>query len=366
MVIVFSAVGSYVFLTNQYVPSNIAVVVLEPGFGDRSMADQAYRGLYTGEIVVNYEFFVAQNIEDFTDTIDSLAASRNYDLILVIGTRVGLQSAVQTVAGNRPNQKFGYIGGIVDLPNVASATFAYEQGAFLAGALAAHLAFDNVNRTGVVGIIGSVETDPAVIQLIDGFIKGVHYANQTIGAVRLLPTQYVGSYNDSTTARNLAIAMWNPANGNASVIFAPVRASIVGIRSAMEYANETWLGLEAGDNHEPFVIAAEGDQRYMGNPNIEIAAGPTWVATSIVPRSDLAIIRILNSTLWGDFIGASNYGGGVALDLTTGWGDLANNGIELADMEEFGDPQWVTSSLINMTTDYRLAIINGTIDLDAL
>ena len=41
VIIVFSAVGGYVFLTNQYVPSNVAVVVVNPGFGDRSMADQA-------------------------------------------------------------------------------------------------------------------------------------------------------------------------------------------------------------------------------------------------------------------------------------------------------------------------------------
>ena len=365
VIIVFSVVGSYVFLTNQYVPSNVAVVVLEPGFGDRSMADQAYRGLTSGDIVVSYDFRVAEDIADLTNILDTLAASRDYDLILVIGTQVGIQGAVQSVASDRPGQKFGYIGGIVDLPNVASATFAYEEGSFIAGALAAHLAVENENRTGVVGIIGSVETDPTVAQYIDGFIKGVNYANQTLGEVKLLPTEYVGSYNDSSTAEVIARNMWNPANGNASVIFAPVRASIVGIRSAMDYANETWLGLEGNNNNEPFVIAAEGDQRYMGNPDIEIASGPSWVVTSVVPRTDLSIFRVLNATLWGDFIGAANYGGGVALDLNTGLGDLANNGIILADMEEFGYPDWVTIPMINMTADLRLAIINGTIDINA-
>jgi hypothetical protein len=112
------------------------------------------------------------------------------------------------------------------------------------------------------------------------------------------------------------------------------------------------------------VITAEGDQRYMGNPNIEIATGPSWVVTSIVPRSDLSIVRILNATLWDNFVGGANYGGGVALDLNTGYGNLENDGLILADMEEFGDEYWVTQELLDMTIDYRLAIINGTINID--
>ena len=363
VILVFSAVGGYVFLTNQYVPSHIAVVTTEPGFGDRSMADQAYEGLFHIEVVVDYDYYVAADVTDLQDTIDEIAGNHNHDLIIVIGTEVGLADAVSTVASTYPNEKFGFIGGFVDLPNVASATFAENEAAFLAGALAAHLAVDNVNRTGVVGIIGSVSSDTTVNELIDGFLQGLDYANQTLQNVILLPTDYVGAYNDSETADEIATDMWNPAIGNASVIFAPVRASIDGIRSAMEYANETWFGLENGNNHEPFVIAAEGDQRYMGNPNIEIATGPSWVVTSVVPRSDLAIYGIINATLWGDFLGSLNYGAiDSGADADHG-GTLADDQIGLADLEEFWDEDWVTIAMINMTTDYRLAIINGTIDV---
>jgi basic membrane protein A len=363
VILVFSAVGGYVFLTNQYVPSNIAVVVIDPGFGDRSMADQAYEGLFQIEVVVDYDYFEADDVADLEVTIDEIAAAHNHDLIIVIGTEVGLAEAVGTVASAYPNERFGFVGGFVDLPNVASATFAENQAAFLAGALSAHLAVDNVNRTGVVGIIGSVDTDTTVNELIDGFLQGIDYANQTLGNVILLPTVFIGSYNDSTTAEDYATDMWNPAIGNASVIFAPVRASINGIRLAMEYANETWFGVENGNNHEPFVIAAEGDQRYMGNPNIEIATGPSWVVTSVVQRSDLAMYRIINATLWGDFMGGLNYGAiEPGMDADHG-GTLADDQIGLADLEEFRDEDWVTIPMINMTTDYRLAIINGTIEV---
>jgi len=358
VILIFSAVGGFIFLTNQYVPSRIAVVVIDPGYGDRSFIDQAVEGLYETEVVVDYDLIVADDVDDLQSTINGISVEGNHDLIIVIGTQAGLATAVDTVAANHVYQKFGFIGGFVNRDNVASATFENDQAAFLAGALAAHLAVDNVNRTGIVGIIGSVSTDPTVIELIDGFIQGLNYANQTLGNVSLLPIQYVGSYNDSTTADVYARNMWNPNLGNASVIFAPVRASIMGIRSAMEYANVTWFCNIT--NREPFVIGAEADQRYLGNPNIAIRSGPSWIVTSVVPRSDLAAVRIINATLWDRFIGALDYGGEYA---STIGGNLYNNGTILADMVEYQENEWVTDAMINMTIDYRRAIINGTIIL---
>ena len=359
VIIVFSAVGGYVFLTNQYVPSNVAVVVVNPGFGDRSMADQAYEGLHLVDVVINYDIRVAADLTDLQSIMESIAQRANRDLILVIGTEVGLRDVVITVANEYPNQKFGFVGGFVNLPNVASATFAYNEASFLAGALAAHLAVENSNRTGVVGIIGSVAADSTVQEMITGFLDGLDYANQTIGEVKLLPTEYVNSYNDSETARTLAENMWNPDLGNASVIFAPVRASIMGIRAAMEYANVTWFCNIT--NREPFVIGAEADQRYLGNPDIEILAGPSWLVTSIVPRSDLAVYRMINATLWGDFLGDRNYASVPLGESASEGGNLANEGIGLADLVEFQNPHWVTNTMVNMTRDYRLMIINGSI-----
>ena len=359
VIMVFSAVGGFIFLTNQYVPSNVAVVVINPGFGDRSMADQAYEGLGLVQVVVDYDIRVAADLTDLQNILGTIAQRGDHDLILVIGSEVGLASAVTTVATEYPNQRFGFIGGFIDLPNVASATFAYNQASFLAGALAAHLAVDNVNRTGVVGIIGSVEEDSTLQEMINGFLEGLDYANQTLQSVTLLPIEYVDSYNDSATAEELAKDMWNPESGNASVIFAPVRASIMGIRAAMEYANVTWFCNIT--NREPFVIGAEADQRYLGNPNILVANGPSWLVTSIVPRSDLAVYRVINATLWGTLMGGRNYARIPLGESAAEGGNLANNGIGLANLLEFQDENWVTGTMVNMTRDYRLMIINGSI-----
>jgi len=348
VVVVFSAVGGFIFMTNPYVPARIAVVVSEPGFGDLSMADQVDTGLRElgGDIVVDYERFEAAGITEAGTIIDELAASGAYDLIVVIGGE--LAGELAAVASDYPAQKFACIGGQVVADNVFSTTFNMHEGAFLAGVLAALASIGDENRTGtgILGIIGSVEADPTVAALIAGFKQGVDYANDTLNVtVTLLPEAYVGSYNDSSTAETLASAMFHPSSGNATVIFAPVRASMAGIRSAMLYANGT---LYNNTDRKPLVIAAEGNQDYLGLPNINTRSGSSWIITSVVPRSDSAVYSVINATLWGNFEGAT---------LVY---DLANEGVSLTH-EDFVDYEWTPLALFNIVDSVRSDIIDGTI-----
>ena len=202
-----------------------------------------------------------------------------------------------------------------------SATFKIEEGAFLAGVLAALTSVGDENRTGtgVVGIIGSVEFDPTVQALIAGFRQGLDYAarNDTLNiTTTLLPIEYVGNFNDSAEAESIAIDMFDPAIGDASIIFAPVRASILGVRDAMIAANATFYN---GTDRQPLVIAAEGDQDYIGLPDINTRSGSSWIITSVVPRSDEAVYRVINATLWDEFEGNNLvYGIGPDTDVTEG------------------------------------------------
>ena len=358
VIIVFSAVGGIVFLSNQYVPSNIAVVVLDPGFGDRSMVDQAIEGLNQVDVVVNWDFRVATDAANARDIMESIAAAGQHDLIVAIGNR--LTGSVTDAAGTYPNQKFALIGGepSLALNNVVSATFAQQDAAFLAGSIAAFLATGHVNRSGIVGILGSVEADTTVEGLIAGFIHGVEHANATYNLnVRLLPTDYVGSYNDSETAFTKAYGMFHPITGNATVIFAPVRASIMGVRTAMELANSSHYSDITG--REPFVVAAEGDQSYLGNPIIDIATGPSWIVTSVVPRTDIAVARIINATLWFEFPSGQSFLYNLSLQTED------ERGVDLSDLQQFRDSTWVTDFMLNVTTDYRAAILNGSIIVDS-
>lgn len=350
--LVFSSIGAYVFLTNQYVPPQIAIIVEEPGFGDMSMADQVLEGLEElgGDITCNYTYRVAADADDAQYEMDQLASTRRYDLIVVIGQ--SLQDRLQIVAANHPNQRFAIIGGSVSgsLTNVVSATFAQEQGAFLAGVLAA---FISQNGSKVIGILASRDDDPTVADLIAGFTQGLETANTTYDlGVSLLPVEYVGSYNDTATANATAVDMFDPNDGNASVIFAPVRASIMGVRHAILAANRTWFGNDSWvgyQDREPFVIAAEGNQDYIGLRNIEIRSGDdSWFVTSVVPRTDLAVYRIINSTLWDEFEGGSAY----AYNLT-------NSNVDITEFEF--SSSWISQDLRDTLAMYRTGIMNGSI-----
>ncbi|MGY5880296.1 MAG: BMP family ABC transporter substrate-binding protein [Candidatus Thorarchaeota archaeon] len=355
VVVVFAGVGGFIFMTNPYVPAKISIVVTEPGFGDLSMADQVRTGLdeLAGDIVVDYEYFTAANQADAQVILETNSSSGYYDLIVVIGGE--LVDELQTVAANNPNQKYAFIGGEVVADNVYSTTFVQHEAAYLAGALAALTCVGDANRSasGVAGIIASVAADPVVTALIAGFKQGFEYANTTydLNAI-LLPEEYVGSYENNDEAESIAMDMFDPTDGNVSVIFAPVRASMTGIRNAMLHANSTWY---VNTTRQPLVIAGEGDQDYLGLPNIDTRLGSSWIITSVVPRSDLAVYDVVNSTLWGQFEGVA-----LVYDIGTAGADDTIAGVMLTH-SEFINYEWTPQRNFDIIEDLRLMILNGTI-----
>ncbi len=349
VIIVFGAVGGLLYTTSPYEPSRVAVVVMEPGFGDLSYADQLMRGLQAlaADIPVQYA------IQDPVDTpaegqqlLEQLAASGRYSLILVLGPE--LQDPLNNVAAAYPEQDFGMIDGIVPRENVFSSTFRTYEASFVAGVFAALMA-DNL--THIVGVIGSVEADPRVANMIDGFIQGVNRAKNDMALdVDVLEPEFVGSYNDTYTAGNMTYNMF--IQKEASIIFAPVRASITGVRLGMLEANHSLSSLynltkQEKYDRKPLVIAAEGDQDYYGLPDPEVESGESWIPLSVVPRTDLAAYRVINATLWQDFPGAQEviY-------------DLANGGVNITD---FTYSTQYTDPYRPIVWDYYHAVVNGTI-----
>ncbi|RDE11432.1 MAG: hypothetical protein C4K47_09910 [Candidatus Thorarchaeota archaeon] len=345
VIVIFGSVGTFLFVSNQYRPPEIAVVVLDPGFDDLSMADQV--GIGMNEVSANFtvQYYIAnpypKTSAEAETLMESLASSGHYELILAAGQK--LTTAVHNAAVAYPNQKFGMIGGFVDLLNVASGSYASEQAAFLAGALAALLSTQE-NYTSKVGILASMDDDPDVISLVNGFVQGVVAANSTYALnVTLLPTEFIGSYNDSSAASNSTFHLF--VNDGVSVLFAPVRASIVGVREGMLFANSTILYSE---DRMPLVIAAEGDQDYYGCADPLIPVAPSWIVTSVVSRTDWVFYTIINATLWDTFPSGYHY-----------QYNLANGG---ANVTTFAySSTYIPASVMNIIHSYKDAIVAGTI-----
>jgi basic membrane protein A len=351
VIVVFGALGGILFLTTPYEPSKVAVVVMDPAFGDLSRADQALVGMTEFRRDVSVQYFVPGNIPDYAisygdapttlvevqDLLENLAASGEYSIILAIGEE--LAPVVQSVAEDYPLQKFGMIGAVLNADNVASATFATEEAAFLAGALAAFLAAED-DYTGVVGILAAEVDDTAVDRMISGFIQGLQHANTTEAlGVTLLDTRYVGAVNNSPIAQGLARTMFDD---NASVIFAPVRASIDGVIEAARITDLLYP-------RRPLIIAAEFDLDYLGTADPLIPTAPSYVATSVIPRTDLAIYDILNMTMWDLFPANANF-----------HYDLSNNGVNLTEF--LYSTTYISNDITDEIDAYVAEIIAGTID----
>ncbi|MFW9888109.1 MAG: BMP family protein [Candidatus Thorarchaeota archaeon] len=346
VVIVFGSVGEILFLTNQYEPSFIAVIAMNPGFGDMARADQVKEGL-TENILVQYYFPDPPATEAEAEVLmENLAASSNYLLIIIVGHE--LQDELQRVADEYSKQKFAMIGGLVNLDNVASATFDIQEAAFLAGIIAALVAEEDPYN-GTIGILASVADDYDVIRMIAGFEQGVDTAILAYGLnVEVLTPRYVGSYNDSATAETMTSTLF--ITDFCSIIFAPVRASIVGVRAGMLAANETFHDL-ALTNRMPLVIGAEMNLDYYGNRNPLVASGPSWIVTSVVPRYDTSVINIVNGTLWNIFPGG-----------ITENNNLANQGVNITGFAF--STTIVDEFYIDAAWEYAARIINGTITVD--
>ncbi|MHA1480684.1 MAG: BMP family ABC transporter substrate-binding protein, partial [Candidatus Thorarchaeota archaeon] len=170
IIIVCGSVGGLLLMTNPYEPSRVAIVVMDPGFGDLSTADNIQFGMDEAGLDVAVQYHVPEvlptSVSEAQTIMNDLSATGQYDLIIAIGAEMA--SAVQTVAENYPNQKFGMIGAPINEDNVASATFASEQSSFLAGVLAAFQAAED-GYTSRVGIIAAMENDATLEPMIDGF-----------------------------------------------------------------------------------------------------------------------------------------------------------------------------------------------------
>ncbi|MGY5876455.1 MAG: BMP family ABC transporter substrate-binding protein [Candidatus Thorarchaeota archaeon] len=364
VIIVFSAVGGALFLTTQYEPPKIAVVMVNPGLGDRSMADQTYEGIQrlSGDIVVETEIIIMDHdlltqvgVTAAKEEISELARTGGYQIIVAVGQR--LADIINEAAEQYPTVKFALIGGQSDLENVASSTFVPEEAAFLAGVIGALVASSRIvgtirnNNTGNIAIMGARDDDPNVRSMIHGFIQGVQFANNsflTFGAYKVRFVEapfYIGSYDNVELANSTAYDYY--INQDVSLIFAPVRASIVGIRQAMDKANET-LGdpivMPGNRTRAPLAIGAEANQDYYGNPNPDVFSGPSWITTSVVLRTDLAVYDIVNKTLWGEFNGTQNFRY-----------DLANGGCNITEFE------FSSTYMIAFYFTWMQMLVNGSI-----
>lgn len=239
---------------------SVVMITDQGGVDDKSFNQSAWEGLQAwGEEngkergVGGYDYLQSNSDSDYTTNLNS-AVQANFDITFGIGFK--LETAINDVAQQFPDNHFAIVDSFVEQPNVASLNFKDHEAAFLAGVAAA-----STSETGHIGFIGGVEG-----VVIDRFEAGYVAGAKTINPDIQISVEYVGSFADAPRGRQLAAAMY--ANG-ADIIFQAAGESGNGVFSEAKdlVANDPTLNIWVVgvdmDQEAEGVIEIDGEERHL-------------------------------------------------------------------------------------------------------
>jgi basic membrane protein A len=300
------------------------------GVDDKGFNQTAHDGLVQAEDQLGWESAVleSQQQTDYEKNINEFLQS-NCDLIVTVGFLLGDATAASAKA--HPDQKFQILDNAYDpaIDNVWANVYATDQGAFMAGYVAA-----SVTKTGKVGTFGGINIPP-VTDFMDGFYMGVQYYNTQNGTSVVLlgwdPADrehgtFTGNFQSTDDGRAYAEALMDQG---ADVIM-PV-AGPVGLGSAaaiMERGNAWMIGVDT-------------DQA-VSAPEFE-----SIMLTSVLKKLDVSVLDAVKAIAAGTFKGGTHVS------------DLASNGIDIAGFHSLDS--MVTAKVKADLATIKAGIIAGTI-----
>lgn len=223
-------------------PSTKSDLAFSQSMIDALAAIQEERGEDAFEYVFSENMFV---VEDAATALRDYA-SEGYDLVIAHGSQYG--SSLADIAPDFPDTAFAW-GTTVDtfadqgITNIYAYEARSEQGAFVMGVMAAML-----TETGVIGIIGPIETGDAKLY-VDGFSAGVLWENEDVEVL----VNYIQSFSDLALAAAAADAMLAE---DADILTGTAQMVPGAVNKAKE-AGALWFGTQANQTSlAPEIVVA--------------------------------------------------------------------------------------------------------------
>jgi basic membrane protein A len=290
--------------------SIVATMVTDTaGIGDESFNDLAKEGgdRAAEELGIEFNILESQTAADYVRNLTDAAESG--DLAIAVGFL--LADAVTEVSSQYPDVKFAIIDTEVEGDNVVSYLFREQEGAFLAGALAAL-----TTQTGTIGFVGGIRIPP-VMRYEVGYVAGARSVNPDIE----IAIAYADDFEDPDLGKELALAQYN--NG-ADIVHAAAGRTGIG---AFDAAAEKGEGF--------YVIAADQDQSELG---AEFQLG------AVIKKIDTAVYDSVAAVQNDSFqAGAHNLG-------------ISDEGVSIGALNEN-----VPDDVVAILDAYSAAIADGTI-----
>jgi basic membrane protein A len=258
-------------------PVKVGMVTDVGGVNDQSFNQSAWEGLQKAkkELAVKASYQESKQDADYPANLETLYDAGN-DLIWGIGFKMA--DAVLKAAKQNPKQKYAIIDysyGDKTPPNVVGVMFKAEEGAFLAGYIAAKM-----SKTHTVGFIGGMSV-PIIHAFQYGFKAGAKFADKKVNVLE----QYSESFTDAAKGKAIANQM---ISKGADVVFHAAGAVGDGV-------------IEAAKEENKMAVGVDRDQNYLAPKN---------VITSSMKRVDSAVFQVTADLKKGIFKGGTtvNYG----------------------------------------------------------
>ncbi len=312
----------------------VAVITDTGGINDRSFNQSAWEGLQAWGKENNltkgsgFTYYQSNSASDYTTNFNT-ATSAGYKLQFGIG--YSLEQAIEQAANSNPNTDYTIIDSAPTKPikNLAAATFADEQSAYLAGVAAA-----KATKTDKIGFIGGMQGD-VITAFQVGFQQGVASVNPKIK----VDVQYAQSFTDAAKGKTIAHAMYGAgedvvyqcAGGVGTGAFNEAKAQ----NQSRTEADKVWL------------IGVDQDQKYLGNYTSKDGKKSNFVLVSTIKEVGKVVRDISDKTKDNKFPGGTitNY-------------DLSNGGVDLG-LDN------VTPAIKSAVEQAKADIISGKIKVSA-
>jgi basic membrane protein A len=235
----------------------LAMVTDAARTGNASLNDSAFAGLTAAKSLLDADTTLVESrsASDYQPNLVMLA-DEDFDLIYAVGSP--MSHDVDHVARSFPKRRFALIDGVAEEPNVSSVVFREQEGAFLAGALAAL-----VSKTHVVGFLGGKDV-PLLHRFEAGYIAGARQIDRHVTVL----VRYAGSFDEVAAGKAAAGALFDR---HADVVLIAAGKTGLGAIDATR--------ARAG----AYAIAVGSDQDALAKGKI---------LTSVLERVDVAVYRL--------------------------------------------------------------------------
>lgn len=258
-------------------PLRVGMVTDVGGVNDQSFNQSAWEGLQKAkkELGVKTSYQESKQDADYPANLETLYDAQN-DLIWGIGFKMA--DVILKAAKQNPKQKYAIIDysyGDKTPANVVGVMFKAEEGAFLAGFIAAKM-----SKTNSIGFIGGMSV-PIIHAFQYGYKAGAKYAHKNVNILE----QYSESFTDAAKGKAIANQM---ISKKADVVFHAAGAVGDGV-------------IEAAKEKNKMAVGVDRDQNYLAPKN---------VITSSMKRVDNAIFQVVADLKKGVFKGGTtlNFG----------------------------------------------------------